>query len=42
MFSENCTNLIKNLMMRNPFERLGVLEGATEIKSHPWFSGVDW
>ena len=28
--------------MRNPFERLGVLEGAAEIKSHPWFTGVDW
>ena len=42
MFSEICANLVKNLMMRNPMDRLGVLAGAADIKEHPWFNGVDW
>jgi len=28
-------------MVRNPMARLGA-NGATEIKNHPFFDGIDW
>ena len=34
-------DLILKLLMRNPLERIGY-NGAHEIKSHPFFDGVDW
>lgn len=42
MFTDECADLIKILMIRNPYERLGVHEGAKELKSHKWFADVDW
>ena len=33
--------LIKGLLKRAVFKRIG-FNGATEIKSHPFFNGVDW
>lgn len=35
-------DLIKNLLVKQPQQRLGVKRGATEIKQHPFFEGVNW
>ena len=46
--SEEAKNLINKLMALNPRERLGAnidekySNGGEEIKSHPWFSDIDW
>jgi hypothetical protein len=29
-------------MHKDPHKRLGAIKGAEEIKSHPWFNGIDW
>ena len=34
-------DLLTKLLNRNPSERLGA-KGASEIKSHPFFDGIDW
>ena len=35
-------DLIVGLLRKNPQERIGSKNGSTEIKSHPWFSDVNW
>lgn len=35
-------DLIKGLLAKEPQNRLGVKRGATEIKQHPFFEGVNW
>ncbi|GMH21637.1 hypothetical protein Nepgr_023479 [Nepenthes gracilis] len=35
-------DLICGLLMKEPQHRLGVKRGATEIKQHPFFEGVNW
>ncbi|GAB2224308.1 hypothetical protein Drorol1_Dr00005061 [Drosera rotundifolia] len=35
-------DLIRGLLMKEPQNRLGVKRGATEIKQHPFFEGVNW
>ncbi|KAI4311515.1 hypothetical protein MLD38_036403 [Melastoma candidum] len=35
-------DLIKGLLVKEPQNRLGVKRGATEIKQHPFFEGVNW
>lgn len=35
-------NLLKHLLDPNPGTRLGSNAGASDIKEHPWFSGVNW
>ncbi|KAJ8512196.1 hypothetical protein OPV22_002630 [Ensete ventricosum] len=35
-------DLIRGLLMKEPQQRLGVKRGATEIKQHPFFEGVNW
>ncbi|KAJ6816937.1 serine/threonine-protein kinase D6PKL2-like [Iris pallida] len=35
-------DLIKALLVKEPQQRLGVKRGATEIKQHPFFHGVNW
>ena len=41
--SQEAKNLIVHLLNRNPSKRLGAgAGGAAEIKSHPFFKGVDW
>lgn len=37
----NCRNLLENLFQKNPDKRLGV-NGAKEVKTHPWFANVNW
>lgn len=41
--STSAKDLINALLNKDPEQRLGSGPlGAKEIKSHPWFSGVDW
>lgn len=40
--SKNAVDFILNLMNRNPSRRLGAERGASELKSHPWLSNIDW
>mmetsp|Transcript_495 Transcript_495/g.697 ORF Transcript_495/g.697 Transcript_495/m.697 type:complete len:326 (-) Transcript_495:180-1157(-) len=35
-------DLISNLLIRNPSERLGNVEDAKDIKSHKWFKDIDF
>lgn len=35
-------DLVANLLVKEPQHRLGVKRGATEIKQHPFFEGVNW
>ncbi|PON74505.1 Serine/threonine protein kinase [Parasponia andersonii] len=35
-------DLIRGLLVKEPQHRLGVKRGATEIKQHPFFGGVNW
>ncbi|XP_042065428.1 serine/threonine-protein kinase D6PKL2-like isoform X2 [Salvia splendens] len=35
-------NTIRGLLVKEPQNRLGVKRGATEIKQHPFFEGVNW
>lgn len=40
--STECRNFVKGLLNRNPAHRLGSHGGARELKSHPFFEGIDW
>ncbi len=41
--TKEAKDLIKNLLIINPKKRLGSgPDGAEKIKSHPYFSGIDW
>ena len=40
--SEKAENLIKNLLKKNPNERLGSKRDVEEIKENEYFSDVDW
>ncbi|KAM1591934.1 hypothetical protein FF1_035830 [Malus domestica] len=35
-------DLIERLLVRDPRRRLGCAKGATEIKQHPFFGGINW
>uniref|UniRef100_A0A2P2M737 non-specific serine/threonine protein kinase n=1 Tax=Rhizophora mucronata TaxID=61149 RepID=A0A2P2M737_RHIMU len=35
-------DLIRGLLVKEPQQRLGVKRGASEIKQHPFFEGVNW
>ncbi|KAG9160665.1 hypothetical protein Leryth_017464 [Lithospermum erythrorhizon] len=35
-------DLIRGLLVKEPQNRLGTKRGATEIKQHPFFEGVNW
>ena len=42
-FSPEATDLLQNLLMRNPEQRIGYSrEDAQEIMDHPFFSSIDW
>lgn len=40
-FSGSLQSLIKQLLVRDPTQRLG-FKGAEEIKNHEFFKGIDW
>ncbi|KAL5058728.1 hypothetical protein RYX36_030332 [Vicia faba] len=35
-------DLIRGLLVKEPQNRLGVKRGATELKQHPFFEGINW
>jgi serine/threonine protein kinase len=40
--SDECTDFIKKLLIRNPKTRLGAKYGFHEIKNHPWLRDINW
>ncbi|KAF7100760.1 hypothetical protein CFC21_102231 [Triticum aestivum] len=40
--SFSARDLIRGLLVKEPQQRLGCKRGATEIKQHPFFEGVNW
>ena len=40
--SEACQDLISQLLIKDPAQRLGSKSGAEEIKSHAFFKGINW
>jgi serine/threonine protein kinase len=40
--SEEGKDLLFNLLKKSPFDRLGYLNDATDIKQHKWFSDINW
>lgn len=40
--SLHAKQLVYRLLHRDPKNRLGSREGASEIKRHPFFKGVNW
>ena len=38
--SSECKNLLKLLLNKDSTKRIGILDGANEILSHPWFDGI--
>jgi len=42
-FRKSAVSLVKKLLKHKPTKRLGVVKGgATKVKNHPWFEGLDW
>eukprot|EP01084_Bolivina_argentea_P226178 382077_1 len=41
-FSENCKNLLQNLLIINPQKRLGSNNDAIDIMTHPFYNGINW
>ena len=40
--SDECADLIKQLLIRDPNNRLGSKQDSQDIKSHPFFKDLDW
>ncbi|EAS06924.1 Serine/Threonine kinase domain protein (macronuclear) [Tetrahymena thermophila SB210] len=40
--SSECQDIIQKLLCKNPKKRLGYKNDGKEIRSHPWFEGIDW
>ena len=40
--SNECKDLLKKLLCRDPQNRLGANYDFQEIMHHPWFNGIDW
>lgn len=40
--TSSARDLIKGLLVKNPHQRIAYKRGATEIKQHPFFEGVNW
>eukprot|EP01025_Chloroclados_australasicus_P036659 TRINITY_DN3735_c1_g1_i3.p1 TRINITY_DN3735_c1_g1~~TRINITY_DN3735_c1_g1_i3.p1 ORF type:complete len:703 (-),score=87.15 TRINITY_DN3735_c1_g1_i3:1551-3659(-) len=40
--SQECRDLIEQLLIKDPMRRLGTMLGAEEIKAHPYFKGINW
>jgi hypothetical protein len=41
-YSWDCIALTNALLVRDPKERIGFIDGVREIKKHPWFTRMDW
>lgn len=42
LISDNCKNFITKLLEKNEKNRLGYINGITELKSHKYFDNIDW
>ncbi len=40
--SSNLVNLLKRLLERDPKKRIGSKNGSSDVKSHVWFSDINW
>lgn len=40
--SPECQDLITQLLIKDPAKRLGTAAGAEDIKTHPFFAGINW
>jgi serine/threonine protein kinase len=40
--SPEAQDLMTQLLIKDPAQRLGTKAGAEEIKKHPWFEGINW
>lgn len=40
--SPECKHLIKRLLQKDPDKRIGKVHGATELKKHRWFKGINF
>ena len=40
--SQECKNLLRDLLQKDPSKRLGSVNDSEDIKSHEFFKGVDW
>ena len=40
--SDECKDLVRQLLIKNPDHRLGSQKDAELIKNHPWFNDLDW
>jgi serine/threonine protein kinase len=40
--SSQCKDFLEKILAKDPEKRLGAKRGISEIKSHPFFKGVDW
>ena len=41
-FSNEASAMISSLLERNPYHRLGAVNGVADVMSHPFFYGTDW
>jgi serine/threonine protein kinase len=41
-FPEDAKDLVRKLLVLDPFERLGARRGVEEIKEHAFFQSIDW
>ena len=41
-YSDEAEDLMKKLLVKSPFARLGRRHGVDEILSHPWFADLDF
>lgn len=42
VISPEAQDLISQLLIKDPAQRLGSKAGAEDIKKHPWFNGINW
>ena len=40
--SQECKNLMRDLLQKDPSKRLGSVNDSEDIKSHEFFKGIDW
>uniref|UniRef100_A0A1D1ZNT7 non-specific serine/threonine protein kinase n=1 Tax=Auxenochlorella protothecoides TaxID=3075 RepID=A0A1D1ZNT7_AUXPR len=40
--SEEVRDLVDRLLVKDPAKRLGSVTGGDDLKSHPWFAGINW
>lgn len=41
-FPEDARDLVSNLLVLDPHQRLGAVHGVEDIKAHRYFRGIDW